>query len=241
VALAVLLLPLLYWQWMPPVRDVRDATGDPSVKASFYLPLNTFLAGVRPTGRIEIPPTRNHWETVNVAPRFALARGWERQLDIKYNELFYDRHLDPIDYRTWLSANSVQYVAVPSVRLDYAAQAEARLVRSGLPYLVPVWGNAYWRVYRYKYAVPLVQGPARLVSLKPNGVTLHASERGVVDVRVRYTPYWQLALGTGCVESAPGGLTRLVLDQPGRVRLTAGFSPGRLVSRGPRCRHTSPA
>ena len=69
VALALLALPLLYWQWMPPVRDVRDASGDPSVQASYYLPLNTFLTGARPTGRVEIAPTRNHWETVHVARR----------------------------------------------------------------------------------------------------------------------------------------------------------------------------
>jgi hypothetical protein len=241
VALALLALPLLYWQWMPPVRDVRDASGDPSVKASYYLPLNTFLAGARPTGRVEIAPTRNHWETVHVARRFSLARGWERQLDIKYNGLFYKPRLDPIDYRTWLSANSVQYVAVPQARLDYAALPEARLVRSGLPYLVPVWGNADWRVYRYKYTVPLVSGPAQLVSLRSNGITLRASESGVVDLRLRYTRYWKLVAGAGCVEQAPGGLTRLVLERPGTVRMIAGFAPGRLVSRAPRCRNTTPA
>ena len=240
-ALALLALPLLYWQWMPPVRDVRDASGDPSVKASYYLPLNTFLAGARPTGRVEITPTRNHWETVHVARRFSLARGWERQLDIKYNRLFYEPRLDPIDYRTWLSANSVQYVAVPQARLDYAALPEARLVRSGVPYLVPVWGNADWRVYRYKYSVPLVSGPAQLVSLRSNGITLRASEPGVVDLRLRYTRYWKLVAGAGCVEQAPGGLTRLVLERPGTVRMIAGFAPGRLVSRAPRCRHITPA
>jgi hypothetical protein len=240
-ALLLLALPLLYWQWLPPVRDVRDATGDPSVEAKYYLPLTTFLAGTRPSGRVEITPTRNHWETVYVAPRFALARGWERQLDIKYNDLFYQRRLDPIDYRTWLSANSVQYVAIPQARLDYAAMPEARLVRSGISYLVPVWGNADWRVYRYKYAVPLVTGPAHLVSLKDNGITLRAREAGVIDLRVRYTPYWQIVAGLGCVEQAPGGLTRLVLDGPGLVRLTAEFAPERLVSREPRCRRAPAA
>jgi hypothetical protein len=239
LALAVLALPLLYWQWMPPVRDVRDASGDPSVKASFYVPLNTFLAGANPTGRVEITPTRNHWETVHVAPRFALARGWERQLDIKYNRLFYERTLDPIAYRTWLSANAVQYVAVPQARLDYAAQHEARLIRRGVPYLQPVWGNAEWRVYRYKYAVPLVSGDARMLSLRPNSFTLVAGSAGVADVRVRYTPYWKVVAGTGCVAQGSGGLTRLRITKPGLVRVKAGFAPGRLVSRGPRC-HEDP-
>jgi hypothetical protein len=240
-ALLLLALPLLYWQWMPPVRDVRDATGDPSVEAKYYVPLNSYLAGAGPTGRVEVTPTRNHWETVFVAPRFALARGWERQLDIKYNALFYRPRLDPIDYRSWLSANSVQFVAVPQARLDYAALPEARLVRGGLSYLEPVWGNADWRVYRYKYAVPLVSGSAHLISIKGNGITLRAKEAGVVDLRVRYTSYWKLTAGLGCVEQAPGGLTRLVLEGPGVVRLSAGFSPGRLVSRGPRCRRAPAA
>jgi hypothetical protein len=105
---------------------------------------------------------------------------------------------------------------------------------------VPVWGNADWRVYRYKYAVPLVIGAARLVSLKGNGVTLRASAPGVVDLRLRYTSYWTLTAGYGCVEQAPGGLTRLVLERPGLVRMTARFSPERLVSHEPRC-HQAPS
>ncbi|MDX6697817.1 MAG: hypothetical protein QOE65_1214 [Solirubrobacteraceae bacterium] len=236
LALALLAVPILYWQWVAPVRDVSAASGDPAVQASYYLPLNTFLHGVRPSGRVEILPTRNHWETVFVAPRFALARGWERQLDIKYNRIFYTHRLDPIDYRGWLSANSVQYVAVPEARLDYAAVSEARLVRRGVDYLEPVWGNADWRVYRFRYAVPLVQGPAHLVSLSPNAFTVRASGPGVVDVRVRYTRYWKIETGAGCVESAPGGLTRLRLTTGGLTRVKADFAPGRLVDADPRCR-----
>jgi hypothetical protein len=236
LALAVLAVPLLYWQWVQPVRDVRGAANDPSVDAAFYLPVNTYLAGRQPTGRVEIPSLRNHWETVHVAPHFALARGWERQLDIKYNGLFYEKRLDPIAYRTWLLDNGVQFVAIPEAPLDSAAIQEASLVKSGLPYLKPVYGNADWRVYEFKYAVPLVSGDARLVRLEPTSFTLRASSSGIVDVRVRYTPYWELQSGVGCVEEGPGGFTRLRLDRPGPVRVQADFSPARLVDHGPRCR-----
>src|SRR3954470_14088413 len=61
VALAVLALPLLYWQWAAPVRDLSEAVGAPSVHASYYQPLLDQLdrrTGGRPV-RIEIPPTRN--------------------------------------------------------------------------------------------------------------------------------------------------------------------------------------
>ena len=48
--------------------------------------------------RIEIPFTRFHWETYVVAPRYPLARGWERQLDIKDNPLFYSGPLTAATY-----------------------------------------------------------------------------------------------------------------------------------------------
>ena len=41
-------------------------------------------------GRLEIPATQNHWETAFVAPVVSLARGWERQVDIADNPMFYE-------------------------------------------------------------------------------------------------------------------------------------------------------
>jgi hypothetical protein len=236
LALAAVALPLLYWQWMPPVRDVAVASGDPAIRAAYYAPLNAFLERARPAGRVEIPLTRNHWETVHVARRFALARGWERQLDVKYNRLFYEPRLHPRAYRAWLAANGVQYVALPDAELDYSARAEARLIRRGLPFLEPVWRSRHWRVYRVAGAAPLVAGPARLVALRRDGFTLQAHAAGRVDVRVRYTRYWELVRGAGCVAPGRDDFTRVVLTRPGRARVAARFAPGRLVSRSPRCR-----
>ena len=237
-ALALVALPLLYWQWMPPVRDVAVASGDPAVRASYYAALDGFLAAARPTGRVEIPPTRNHWETVYVARRFALARGWERQLDVKYNALFYAPRLAPDRYRAWLRANGVQYVALPDARLDYAARSEAALVRGGLPYLRPVWRGAHWQVYRVRGAGQLVSGPAHLVALDPNAFTLNVRRPGSLDVRVRYTRYWSLERGAGCVLQAPGGYTRVLATRPGHLRVVAELTPGGLLSEAPACRGT---
>ena len=85
-----LALPLLYWQWVAPVRDLSDAAGDPSVHSSYYQPLLAELerrTRGRPV-RVEIPPTRNRWEADYVAPRFPLARGWLRQLESGDFDLF---------------------------------------------------------------------------------------------------------------------------------------------------------
>ncbi|MDX6672154.1 MAG: hypothetical protein QOI91_2517 [Solirubrobacteraceae bacterium] len=236
--LAVLALPLLYWQWMAPYRDVNKAIDDPSVEASFHAPLNAYLRSVHPTGRIEIPSLKNHWETVHVAPHFQLARGWERQLDIKYNDVFYIHEpiLYAADYRAWLRSTGVEYVAVAYAPLDHAAEGEAKLIAHGLPYLQPVWSNRNWHVYRFRDAAPMATGGARVVELGPTSFTLRADAAGVTDVRVRYTPYWQLESGSGCVQEGPGGFTRVRLKRPGTVRVATDFSLLRVVDRGPRCR-----
>src|SRR5205807_1875278 len=134
--LAVLALPLLWLEWQAPIRDVTTSAGDPAVSAAYYQPLLSFLARQSgPPFRVEIPFTRFHWETYQVAPRFPLARGWERQLDIKYNHLFYDGTLTPREYDAWLHRLAVRFVAVPDARLDFSAHKELSLIDSGLPFL----------------------------------------------------------------------------------------------------------
>ncbi len=229
-ALALLALPLLYWQWSAPVRDVETASGDPSVHAAYYAGLERFL-GSRPGGvtRVEIPLTRNHWENVYVAQRFPLARGWERQLDLKYNGALYSKRLSPSRYHAWLERTGVDYVAIPDVRLDYSGIPEAKLVRRGVPFLAPAWRDGHWRVYRVRRATPLASGATRVVAATPNSFALAATRPGSVTVRVRYTPYWTLVAGAGCVRRGAGGFTELLLPSPGYVRVVARFAPTRLL------------
>jgi hypothetical protein len=66
-------------------------------------------------------------------------------------------------------------------------------------------------------------------------MTLRAHRAGVVDVRVRFNPYWRLAGAPGCVSPGPRGWTRLRLDGPGTVRLEPSFSLARIHADGPRC------
>ena len=129
--------PLVYLQWQAPVRDVNRSANDPSVSAAFYKPLLAFLDRQDgPPFRVEIPFTKFHWETYDVAPYFPLARGWERQLDIKYNHLFYDGSLTPATYESWLEEQPVRFVAVSDARLDFSADKETALIDRGLPYCI---------------------------------------------------------------------------------------------------------
>jgi hypothetical protein len=236
-ALVLLALPLLQFQWGPPVRDWRRAAGDPSVGAAYYRGLLAFLDGRRSpsTGpfRVEIPFTANHWEARHVAPRFPLARGWERQLDLRYNAVFYRPRLDAGAYHAWLVDNGVRYVALPDVKLDYSARAEARIVRARPDFLREVWRDRHWRVFAAP-GRPLADG-ARMVALRTDDFVLETAGPATVVVRVRFTPYWKLEDAPGCVSRTRDGWTRVRLARRGRVRISARFAPGRVIDRGPRC------
>ena len=228
--------PLLYIQWQPPVRDVTRSAGDPSASLSYYQPLLSFLARQPgPPFRIEIPFTGFHWEAYQVAPRFPLARGWERQLDIEDNHLFYGARLTPASYYAWLRQLGVRFVAVSDVlNLDYSARRETALISRGLPYLRLAFSGQHWRVYAVRHATAIVSGVAVLRTLGPDSLTLRASRPGAAFVRVRFSPYWKLSSGAGCVTPA-GGFTALTLRRTGPVRLRISFSLGRIGARAPRC------
>ena len=129
-ALVVIAAALLYLQWLPAVRAVEEARGDPSTAAGFHREVLDFLAPrAKPGERLEVPLTRNHWEATYLAEDYPLARGWHRQLDRKVNPLFYDRAhpLTMSRYEAWLRENAVRWVALPerAARLLRAHRARA--------------------------------------------------------------------------------------------------------------------
>jgi hypothetical protein len=233
--LVIAALPLLYIQWQAPVRDVRTSANDPSDNIAYWQPLLSFLGRQGgPPFRVEVPFTQFHFEAYHLAPRFPSPRGWERQVDIKDNHLFYDGVLTPARYERWLHQVAVRFVAVADVNLDYAGRQENALINRGLPYLQLVMRSAHWRVYAVRNATPIVTGAATLRAVGPNSLTLQVTRPGRAFVRVHFTPYWALGRGSGCVQPA-GDFTALTLRHAGPVQLVISFSPGRIGSRSPRC------
>jgi hypothetical protein len=238
LTLACLAPFLLWWQLGPGILDVTTAQGDPSVHAAYYAPL---LAELRARGasgadgRLEIPFTKVHWEARWAAPAVPLARGWERQLDRKVNPLFYDDvRLTPPRYRAWLDRMAVRWVAAPDVPLDYSARAEAELIARGLPYLREVWRGAHWRLYAVSRATPLADPPARVLAAGTDELAVSAPRTGAIRLRVRWSPYWEVARGEACV-APDGDWTRLDVRRAGVVRLTMRFSPPRIGAHAARC------
>jgi hypothetical protein len=248
VALAALAPAFLYWQLRAPIADYASGASDPASAASYYRPLLGELRrlgvgyGGRPV-RIEVPPTRDHAEARYLAAHVALARGWERQLDRRENGPFYEgtphgAALDTTRYREWLTRNAVSFVALPDAPLDYAARAEARLLRATPPdYLRETWRSRHWRLFEVRTPAPLAQPPSTLLRLGVEDFALRAPRAGRFVVRVRYTPYWALLDGHGCVRRTAGeDWTEVQARAAGTLRVGIDFSLARVFERGARCR-----
>ena len=224
VAALILIVPFAVWQWAPTDTVVTTPSQHPELQQSFYQPLLTELHQVAPGPvRVEIPPTLEHWEAAFVAPYVSLARGWERQLDVANNPLFYTKDgLTPATYQAWLDNNGITWVALPTAPLDYAAVDEGRLLQSGtVPGLRLVWANNHWRLWHVDSSPGLVSGPATLTMLEPDHLVLQVSQPGTITVRVRYTAFWRVGSGAACVSQAPGGWTSVAAASTGAVELSA--------------------
>jgi hypothetical protein len=229
LSLAVLaLVPLLlFWQWSPALDAIFRAGDDPSTERDYYRPLVGYLASVgAATGRVEVVPTARHWEAAFVAARFPIARGWERQLDIRFNPLFYEPDLTAEAYHAWLLESGIDRVAVPDAPLDDSAAEEAALIADGLDYLRPVWSADHWRVYEVIDSRGLVDGPAQVVALDIDSITLDVTVPGDVMVRVRESAFWTTDPPV-CVEptddgwivlrDVPAGRIVISLDEAGLI------------------------
>ena len=213
VAVAVVALPLLWWVLAPVVKQLRVGS-DPAVQASYYRPLLHFLAGRPAPMRVEIPPTRFHWEATYVPERFAITRGWERQLDHRYAHLFYAGRLTPGRYVRWLRNTGTSYVALPTrATPDYAAVAERRLLNAGVPGLHEIWHDADWRVWRVRDS-----SLGHVTSIGREGFSVQGT---VPAARVRWTRWWQPQSGA-FVSRARGGWTDVRTGPGGRIHVGAG-------------------
>jgi hypothetical protein len=218
----------LGWWWQPPLvwADLRDA-GSRTADPAYFAPLLAELTARETTGRVEIPPTRDYWESARLGG-IPLARGWLRQVDIDRNPLFFERvpgaagtgvGLDASGYRAWLADNAVQYVAVPDTELSWVGRSEAELVTGGLPFLRPVWSNDDWTLYAVDAPTPMVAAPARLVAQDEASLTLDAPRGGRVGVKLR--PHDALRVDGGATLAPDGDWIAVTVPGPGRYTITS--------------------
>ncbi|WP_174505154.1 MFS transporter [Streptacidiphilus carbonis] len=214
----------LGWQCVQPLLDL--AVTVPAAGWTQYAePLEGELLRLgADQGRVEVVGTGSHVEASSLAPTVELARGWNRQVDVARNPLFYDGTLTPASYRAWLDTWAVGFVVLPDTGLDYSSEAEGRIVEGGQPWLTPVWHDAHWQVFRVSDAVPLVPAPARVVHAGEAELTLRTTAAGSMTVRLIWSPW--LALldgGRGCL-SQDGLWTRLTVASAGTFHIGSSYA-----------------
>jgi hypothetical protein len=232
-SLAVVAIPLLCWQMWPLGTAVTRSFGDPSSHAAYYAGLDDFLRTQDVAqGRLEIPNLRQHWESYYVPKVFPIARGWERQIDLRDNEILYHPDLTAEQLHDWVLRSGVGLIALPDAPIDYWSTHEAALLRAGQPWLRPVWSDAHWQVWRVTDATGLVTGPARLTELDVDSFQLAVDRAGASVVRVHWSPYWQVTSGSACLRPGPDGWVTVEAASPGPVSVTARWSLSAASQRG---------
>lgn len=188
--------------------------------------------------RVEIVDPASHWSAAYVAPTVPIARGWDRQADRAANPFFYDGTLNATSYRLFLSELAVRWVALPTEgSLDYAAKAEADLIRAGLPYLTQIWADESWQLFQVEDNRPLLRG-ATLLDIAASDITFHAAQAGPVQLQIRWSPLLTLTRtgageAVGCVIER-GEWTTLVVPEPGTYTLVSRLALP-TADRGPTC------
>jgi hypothetical protein len=218
-ALVTALAGAWFWQWSPAFDAIARSGRDLSTQRDYYAPLLGYLGSVGAADeRTEVVPTARHWEAAYVAVAYPIARGWERQLDIRFNRLFYEPGLTAVRFHDWLRDEGIDRVALPDAALDDAGKEEAALIEQGLPFLRPVWSNGHWRVWEVVDSPGLVDGPATVVGIDAESITLDVAERGDVTIRVRGSAYWRTEPAV-CLEATPDDWIVLRDVPPGTIKV----------------------
>ena len=180
--------------------------------------------------RIEVVPARDHREATVFARQFSLARGWNRQLDMRRDGLFYGPELPAAAYHAWLRDQAVGFVVLHDGRPDDHAVQEAALLNTPPNWLTPVWHDADWRVFRVRDATPMVSGRGSVVRLTGGDIVVSVPRPESVTIRVAYSPWLRVSHGTACLsKSGSGPWTRLTAPRAGTYDIG---SPYRLHRHG---------
>ena len=226
-----LIVPAICWGLSPGIVAAIDSADDPSSRLAYHRPLIDEViarnADGRPIGRVEIPFTVNHWESLYVAAAVPYIRGWERQTDLDRNPMLYGPTLDAAAYRRWLLDNAVRWLAVPDVPIDDdgGGRWEHALVddlTDSPAWLTLVWSDQHWRLFEVAGYAPVVERPAELVSQDADRIVIRVTRPATVRVRYTYTDWLSISAGARVTASADGRILAH-LPGPGDYTLTVGW------------------
>ncbi|GHB11976.1 MULTISPECIES: MFS transporter [Streptomyces] len=187
-ALVIAFAGLNFWIGFKGVDDIVRTAPTASWNRELAPLVNQLQKAGAERGRVEVVPASSHREASALAGYVNLARGWNRQADMKRNPLFYDDTLNAVNYREWLDRWAVHYVVLPEGKPDSSgAVQEAALVEDGQPYLKPVWSDDNWQLFRVLDPVPLADPPATVERAGEQKLTIRVQSAGRVLIRIPYS------------------------------------------------------
>lgn len=192
------LLTFAGWIGYKTVDDIIHAAPEASWARDLAPLVNELQEVGAEKGRVEVVPARSHREAAALAPYVNLARGWNRQADMKRNQLFYDGTLNSANYYEWLKRWAVHFVVLPKDEPDpSAAERERELVQRGMPYLRQVWGDANWQLFEVTRPAPLAEPNAVVERAEQGEMTMRVNKPGHVLIRIPYSPWLGLVDADG--------------------------------------------
>ncbi|MEO5900352.1 MAG: hypothetical protein ABIR68_09495 [Ilumatobacteraceae bacterium] len=225
----------LVWGWSYAKMAFRstDATATEQFYDSLAAYVNASPGGVH---RVEVVPTETYRQADELALEINVARGWDTQLDRKYNPQLYARTLTNATFHRWLDDNAVGLVALPLGRLQHTAHLETTLIRAHPDYLQLAWANADWQVFRVVHGQPLATNGAIVQRVEPEALTIDATRTGTTTIKFRYSRLYRVTNGEACTTRAPGGWIDLHVARPGRITIRISLSAEALLGSTPTCR-----
>jgi hypothetical protein len=219
--LAVFALSLaVAWNLTPLAASYVKTSADPAADPGYWTPAVNFLRdNLSPSYRVEAVDTVGHWPAAYLpAAGIPIARGWYRQDDFPRNGVLYGE-FDRAAYVAWLRSLAVRFVVLPDAPLDYSARAEGALLRSGRSGLVVAFRSAHTTIYVVPSALRIVTGPgpARVLSLGQNQITVSLGRPGRYRIAANWSPYWHVR--DGCITKSRDGMVLLTTTHAGTVRL----------------------
>ncbi|OIK01607.1 hypothetical protein [Streptomyces colonosanans] len=190
-ALVVASVGFFVWIGIKTVNDIVHTTPAASWARELAPLVNQLQVVGAEKGRVEVVPARSHREASALAPYVNLARGWNRQADMKRNPLFYDDTLNSANYHAWLQRWSVHYVVLPKGDPDGSGggERERELVQRGMPYLKQIWGDENWQLFAMTDPTPMADPPAVVERAEQSELTIQVKKAGRVLIRIPYSPW----------------------------------------------------
>jgi hypothetical protein len=220
-----LLCAIAVGQVLTPALHYVHVARDSSTHEEFFAPALAFADSHRdPDYRSHVVALDTHWEayyfSINDLP---ITRGWYRQDDALHNDVLARDDFTADEYVDWLRSMGVKYVYLPQAPLDRSGERETAILTASPEFAVAATVPG-WTIYELRNPASMVvplrrNGRGSVVAIDHQAVTLDVERAGPYQVKVSYSPYWEVTEGAASVAEGDDGFIVLNVRRGGLVTL----------------------